>query len=335
MKRGRSLGLRNGEKGGAFFLFGDDGFRKEEEARALVEWHLDPATRDFNFDLLRGSEVSQESLASVLGTPPMMADWRVVMVREVEALATNSRAREALLGVVRSPPPGLALILMASVPKGSGAKFYGELRRLAQSMEFPEIGPNDVPGWLMDRAATKHGRRMTEAAARALGTGVGTDLGVLVQELDKLVSLVEEGEVIGLDAVEAAGTRVPSEDLFGWMDRVGRREFGDALKGLGILFTQGESGVHVTNILATHLLRLALARSGGAGAVESVLSPRQKWLGPRLVAQGKGWSLEALETAIVGLRRVDRLLKSSTLSDEYVLEEWLLGLMAAQGGPPS
>jgi len=325
-----SPGLRNNEKGGVFFLYGDDRFRKEEEGRALVERHLDPATRDFNFDPLRGSEVSVENLASVLATPPMMAEWRVVFLREVEALASSSRARETLLDVVRSPPPGLALILLATIPKGSTAKFYRELQRLAPSVEFPEVGPNDVPGWVVDWAASRHGREITQEAARALGAGVGTDLGVLAQEVEKLTTLVEEGKPIGVEAVRAAGTQIPSEDRWVWMDRVGRREFGDALNGLGTLISQGESGVGLTSGLATHLIRVALARAGGAAALESALPPHQKWLGSRLHDQARRWSVEELERAILGLRRVDRLLKSSTLSHDQVLEEWLLGLMASE-----
>ena len=329
------LGLQDKEKGGAFFLFGDDRFRKEEEGRALVNWHLDPATKDFNYDPLRGAEVSVEDLASILATPPMMAEWRVVFLREVEALASSPRARDALMEVVKSPPPGLALILLASIPKGSTAKFYRELKRLARSVEFPEIGPNDVPGWIVNWAATRHGREITEEAARALGAGVGTDLGVLAQEVEKLTNLVEEGQAIGLDAVRAAGTRIPSEDRWVWMDRVGNREFSGALKGLGILFAQGESGVSLTMGLANHLLRIALARTGGASVLESALPYPQRWLVPRLLKQAKKWSVEELEEAILGLRRVDRLLKSSSLSDEHVMEEWMLGLMAREVGGPS
>ena len=51
-------------RGGVFYLHGDDLFRKEEAVRALVAAHLDPATGDFNYDLVRGSEVDVETLAS-------------------------------------------------------------------------------------------------------------------------------------------------------------------------------------------------------------------------------------------------------------------------------
>jgi DNA polymerase-3 subunit delta len=106
-------------RGGAFYLHGDDQFRKEAALRALVEQHVDPATRDFNLDLLRGTEVDAETLASVLATPPMMAEWRVVVVRETEGLASSKHARDVLSKVVADPPPGLALILSCTVPKGS------------------------------------------------------------------------------------------------------------------------------------------------------------------------------------------------------------------------
>jgi len=326
--------LAKGTKGGVFFLHGEDAFRKEEEARGLVAWHLDPATRDFNLDQLRGSEVTVETLASVLGTPPMMAEWRVVVLREVEALAGSPRARDLLIKTVDSPPPGLALILVATIPKGSRAKVYTALKRGARSLEFREIGEYDVPGWLVAWVKQRHGRDITEGAARALAAGAGADLGVLAQEVQKLLSVVGEEGAIDVEAVRSAGTHVPTEDIWEWMDRVGRKEFDQALGGLSALFSQGESGVRLTMILATHFIRLALARAGGGGALEEALPPHQRFLGPRLAQQARGWSVNELECAILGLRRVDRLLKSSSLPQDRILEGWLLGLMAPEGAAP-
>ncbi len=328
-------GLRIREKGGVFFLSGEDEFRKEEAARALVSWHLDPATRDFNFDPLWGSEVSVETLASILSTPPMMAEWRVVILREVEALANSPRARETLLEMARQPPPGLALILLGTIPKGSSAKLYQDLKRLARSVEFPAISPNDVPGWLLEWAASRYGREMTLDAARALGAAVGTNLGILAQEVEKLSSLVPEGEPITVEAVRSAGTHIPAVDYWAWMDQVGGRKTWQAMEGLETLMAQGESGVRLTNGLATHLLRVGTARIGGAKDLDATLPPQQKFLAKRLLEQSGLWTVGELEDALLGLLRADRLLKSSGLPEDHILEEWILGLVAREKGSAS
>jgi hypothetical protein len=111
--------LSRGELGGAFFLFGSEPYLCEEAAAAIVAAHLDPATRDFNLDQLRGSEARPEDLASVLQTPPMMARWRVVVLREVQALATAPRLRATIEEVVERPPSGLALVLIAQIPESA------------------------------------------------------------------------------------------------------------------------------------------------------------------------------------------------------------------------
>jgi DNA polymerase III subunit delta len=183
-----------GVRGGAFYLHGEDQFRKEGAVRALVDAHVDAATRDFNLDLLRGTEVDPETLASVMATPPMMGEWRVVVLREVEGLAGAKHARDVLLRVAADPPPGLALIMSCTVPKGSKAKFYSDLARSARSVEFKAITDADVPGWLMERAAEVHGVDIEIDAARALAAAIGTDLGILARELEKLSELVRRHE---------------------------------------------------------------------------------------------------------------------------------------------
>ncbi len=319
------LRSRVGDKpGGIFYLWGEDEFSKEEAARALVEAHLDPGTRDFNHDLLRGSDVDVERLASVLGTPPMMAEWRVVHLRETEALAGSPRARDVLLRVAASPPPGLALVLMSSEPRGSKAKFYTELRRKGRAIEFPRVPENDLPAWVIGWAAERLDRILEEPAARALAGAVGSDLSVLARELEKLNSMADTGAPITLELVKAGGTRVPRQDRWEWFDLVGERRFGPALEGLRILLGHGESGVGLTIALATHLLRLGLAAEGGARALQAALPPHQGWLSGRYVAQARRWDPAEIEAALEGLLRVDRLLKSSGFSDQELLEGWIL-----------
>jgi len=313
-------------RGGAIYLHGEDEFRKEEIVRALVEVHLDPATADFNLDLLRGSEVDTETLASVLATPPMMAEWRVVVLREVEALASSPKSRAALMEVVESPPPGLALIMSCTVPQGSKAKFYQGLARKALAVELRPIGDADVPGWLMARAREVHALEMDEDAARALGTAVGATAGVLAMELSKLAEFAGGRGRITVADVEAAGTKLPSQDRWRWFDLVGEGRFQAALDSVGVLFGQGENGVGLVIGLTTHFLRLGVVVDNGPAALAEVLSRHQQWLVRPLTSQARRWTLDEIDGALDGLLRVDRLLKASPLPDAHFIEEWLMGL---------
>jgi DNA polymerase-3 subunit delta len=313
-------------RGGAFYLFGGDHFRKEETLRALMEAHLDPSTRDFNLDVLRGTEVDAETLASVMATPPMMAEWRVVVLREVEGLASTKKARDVLMEVVASPPPGLALLMSCTVPDGSKAKLYKDLARSARAVEFREITDADVPGWLVERARGHHDLELDVDAARALGAAIGPDLGILVQELEKLTAFVGAGRHVTLADVERAGTKIPSQDRWKWFDLVSDRRFLEAHAALPVLFAQGESAVGLVIGLTTQLLRLGVAVERGRGGLESALPPHQRWLAGTPAPKARKWSPADIDYALRGLLRVDRLLKASPHTPEHFVEEWLLGL---------
>lgn len=316
--------VRSAGDGGVFFLHGDDEYRKAVAAEFLVKRHCDPATSDFNLDRLYGPEVTVERLASVIATPPMMAEWRVVHVREVEALAGSPRAREVVLETARKPPPGLALVLQGTVPARSRARFYKDLRRVATSVEFKPVPADGVPAWLVSWAREELGVVVEVDAAQQLAGAVGTELGVLTQEVRKLAEMVGDSPV-DTDAVRRGGIRIPRQDRWAWLDLVGGRRIGEAVEGLPVLL-QSESAVGLVVSLSAHLLRLGVAVEGGAGALQEVLPPWQRFVARKLTVQARRWNRAELASAVRGLRRLDQLLKASGIDDAVLVEEWLHGL---------
>ena len=142
------------DRGGAFYLHGEDQFRKEAAVRALVNAHVDPGTRDFNLDLLRGTDVTAENLASVLATPPMMAEWRVVVLREVEGLR---RDVPGMVGSYLNTPWYVKQIRELTRPCEPGEDPLADPTRILCQRPFE---PVRVPGQL-------HGRRVGEVLALA------------------------------------------------------------------------------------------------------------------------------------------------------------------------
>jgi DNA polymerase III subunit delta len=314
--------LESGRRGGVFFLFGDEEYLKEEAAAAIVAAHLDPATRDFNYDQLRGGDVEPETLASIANTPPMMAEHRVVVVREAHALAANARSRAAVEALLDRKIPDLALVLVATLPEKSKAQFYERLKREAVAVEFQALAGSDLPGWLMDRAR-RDGLELDTGAARALAA-TGSDLGVLVQELAKLADYVGERKRITKDDIAAIVGAVPRQNRWDWFDLVADGRFRDARTGLAVLLENGESGVGLVIGLGTQFLRLGIAAAGGERALGAALPPHQRWLAGRIAKQARRWKATAVEDALDDLLRADRLLKSSSLTERQIMEELLL-----------
>src|SRR5437588_8141166 len=105
----------------AYYLFGKDDYLKEDALRHLIDAAVDPATRDFNLDQRRGAELDAAALASLLDMPPMMAERRVVVVRDANALKKDTRSE--LEKRLKSPKTDRLIILVAPGDAKEDKKF--------------------------------------------------------------------------------------------------------------------------------------------------------------------------------------------------------------------
>jgi DNA polymerase III subunit delta len=322
-KGGSQSVLPGAPTGGVFFLHGAEEFGREEAVRRLISLHVEPPTRDFNLDQVRGGEVAPEALASLLATPPMMAPYRVLVIRDAQGL--SPKAREQVEGLLGSSPPDLCMILSAAIPSGSKAAFYSRLTRQAHSLEFPAVEEIDAPEWVIARAAEEHDLEWTRDAARALVSAVGAGQGVLASEIAKITEFVQGRPRVELEDVAAAVGVLSRVDRWGWIDSVAERRFGEARRNLPALLA-GDTGVGLVIGLGTHFLRLAIAQAAGEKGLAAELKPFQRWIARRAASQARGWSAEAIGGVLTELAHIDRLMKSGGSTDLALLEGMLLRL---------
>lgn len=318
--------IRDGKLTGGSFFTGDEARLRDEGVRRLVEAALDPATRDFNYTAFRGTDVQIEQLASALAMPPMMASRRVVVLTEAERLGPG--ARKAVLRFLERLPDDIAFILSATIPKGSKAAFYRDLRKLCRTFEWGRPKEDEVPGWAMERARERHGFELPPEAAQALAAAVGADLSVVDAELTKLASAAEDGAVSLERARELLPGLLREVDRWEWLDRVAARRYGRALGEVDAVLA-GDSAVGLLAAMVEQHLYIGLALDGGAGLVRQVLGevgkPYLKWKAPIYARQAKGWRASEVGRALRLMRRADRRLKTGG-GDREVLQELLLAL---------
>lgn len=322
----------------AYYFYGDDDYLKNEELRRLIDAAIDPATRDFNLEFLRGAEADATTLGSIAGTPPMMAERRAVVVREVNALRKDARA---VLDTYLERPAPDALIVVVT---GAGVKPDKALLSSTTAIEFAPLSGARIPRWIS--YYVEHnvggGATITSGAVTLLQEAVGTELAQLRVELDKLAAFTGGG-VIDEAAVSAVVGIRPGETLGDFLDAVARR---DAVAALGMLDTvmQQPKASAVTTVMALAAQTLAIAwaqsaRERGAhpGKLTQDLFSLLKESGSvftgrswgefvaTCVRESERWSPAAIDAALEALLEADKTLKDSRVSsDEQVLATLVL-----------
>jgi DNA polymerase-3 subunit delta len=328
----------------AYYLFGDEDVLKDEAVQALCEAALDPAARDFNLDFRSAGDLEPEALYALVNTPPMLADRRVVVLRNLEGLRRKPKARAELLKYLRQPSPSAVVVMV----QGAGEERDEEVAQLATAVDAARLPPERAVRWAAHHAG-RHGVRLDPDAAAFLVQAVGDDLGVLGREIEKLAGVADSDTgVVGRDQVAALVGVRRGETLEDLVRAVMTHDPGRGGGLVGHVLQQpGMSGVRIVTALGTELIGTALARAeldgGVTGArLTSVLRDHIFRARPRVgrpYQQAAGdwatwaqrWDSGALSRALRLTLAADRALKSSTVTDDRGI---LLQLVLTLGQPP-
>jgi DNA polymerase-3 subunit delta len=258
----------------------------------------------------------------------MMADRRVVVLREVEALKRKPKVRGALLDYLARPAPDTVLVLIQGANEENEDK---DIARAAVTVACEPLPEDRVLKWL-ERRAKGVGLELPEDAARHLVRAVGGELASLAAELDKLAAL-PAGEAFTVERVgELVGVR-HGETIYDWRDAVMEDRVGPAVHLIGPLLDQpGTSGVKLAALLGTTLVGVGVARSymdkgqRGRALDDAVFRAIQRcrvfgllsWSEEktRWIRWGPRWPATRVTGALRAVLAADTALKNTTISDE-------------------
>jgi DNA polymerase-3 subunit delta len=365
--KGLNVALKTGAFAPVYYFHGDDDYQKEDALRLLVDAAVDPATRDFNLETRRAATVDGEALEALLGTPPMLAERRAVVLRDPAALKKDARQR--LDRYLARPAADTVLVLVAP----AGAKADRALQQAAGTgaFEFAPLSEDRVGRWIVHHATNTLGATITPEAVQLLQSAVGNDLQQLAAELDKLASFAAGGAADGATAGDAgagAGRAIDEEavtavvgvrrgeTLGDLLDAVARRDARTAAALVPhVLDLPKSSAVTVVMALTTQTLAMAwgqarrargvstsaLAAFGGSDSFMTLLKEHSgSYVGRpwgeavrAWTAAVDRWPVELLDRALTLLLDADVALKETKLSsEEQLLTTLVLSLCAPAEG---
>ena len=247
--------LKRGSFDAAYYVCGEDDFQKEDAVKQLVEAAIEPAMRDFNMEVLRAQEADPRSLDASLSALPMLADRRIVVIKDASALKKD--ARKVLDKYLASPASDVLVILQES----SGGKTDKDFAKNATLLEFEHLTAERIPRWITHYASTHFNAKVSAEAADLLQTAVGTDLNQLVSELDKLASFTNGREIEEQDVSAVVGVR-RGETMADFLDEVAMRNVSKALELVPLILSQPKtSAVQMVMALTAQTIALAWGKA--------------------------------------------------------------------------
>ena len=320
--------LQKGELAPVYYFYGAEDVLKDEAVRMILDKALDPSLRDFNFDQRSAAQLDAEDVHALCNTLPMLAERRVVLLREIEGWKRKTKGRSEFLRYLERPSPDTIVIMVQSSSEEAEDR---ELAAGAVGVRFDPLPPERAQKWLL-REAGRLGVDLEVDAAEHLVRSTEANLGALSSELSKLASL-PAGTPLTVEAVgQLVGVR-HGETLWDWRDAVLDGDTGRAATLLSpVLAQSGVSGVKLVTAIGTALVGIGTARAHfdrgirggaiGAAVMRTLLSIRPFGLlsykeeANRWSRWAAKWSNARIRSALRAARDTDEALKNTTVSDE-------------------
>ena len=306
-----------------FLFHGPDEFSIREAVQKQLKAALPAETADLNLSRLAGDQVTADALRFACEAAPFLADRRAVVVDRFfsQKKTTHTEAVAAYLPNV--PANTLLLFVESDAPPKTGPAARALDAAKVKVQHYGPLNGAALTRWIKDRAKTLGGQ-FSDQAAQVLGSFVGGELGVVSNEVAKLVAYAGPGKVVEADHVRLLVNQAAETNIFALVDAVAQGELRAALRSLQLLVESGARAPYVVGMVGRQVRLVLQARDcleRGVPAAEAARImgtsgfPVQKAMG-----QARAFSREQLGRMHERVLAADMAVKTGRETEEVALE---------------
>lgn len=321
-------------------VIGSEPYLQTKVAQAIRNAVLQNAVPGLNDDSFIAGDTPVESIISAARTLPMLAQRRLVVVRQIERWETAGKgdrdAIERIANYAAKPVGSCVLVLMGS--KIDGRKRLATMAKKGNWLVACDpISRGGIPGFIIARA-NERGVRIAPPTAELIADVVGTELGGLVDAIERLCLFVGAKDAIDEDDVGVCLVRVKASSVWELVGAIGQRDMGRALAALDAVYDHRDKGLPLVGTMAwsaRQLLRFESSlRRGMSPAQAAQAAGAPPFRANELADQCRKSTRQDLERWLEAIARVDLDLKgASKRPPKAVLEHAVLALCKGARSP--
>lgn len=183
--------VKNGNFVPVYLLMGTEPYYPDLVCDEIIKYALTDSERDFNQTVFYGLDTDAGTVASECRSYPMMAERRLVVVKEAQSMKTL----EDLATYASDPMESTVLvILMHGASADKRRALYKNVQKKGVVLVSDALRDYEMPQWITSFYKSR-GLDIEPAAAALLAEYAGTDMSRILLETEKMQKNLPEGTV--------------------------------------------------------------------------------------------------------------------------------------------
>jgi len=238
-------------------LYGEETYLKHLAFRQIRDLTLSQEDAEFSLSRFEGSGTTFSAVLEEVSTTAMFGGGkRLIVVEDADKFVTNNR--ESLEKYCEKPSKtGILMLLVATFP--ASTKLFKKVDATGFLIDCSSLKEKEIPAWIVRWAKQRHKIAVTKDAAELLVTLVGTELGLIDQELAKLALIDSAQGKIDAGLVNASVGSWRTKTTFEMLDLALDGKAAEAVRQLDNLFLAGENPVGILAQISSTLRKLGQA----------------------------------------------------------------------------
>ena len=203
-----------------YLLTGEDNYMID----VLSNFFENNADDDIEKKVIYGRDTSMPDIINLAFQTSMFASKKILIIKEAQDLPPKGNAWERLSHYLNAPAEQTTIVLCyryKKLDKRSAA--YRAIDKVGTIYEQKKLYESQIAQWIATYVK-QNGHSITEKSAMLIASTINNDRSKLINELDKVMTMLPEGDVINDAAVEKYMGISKDYNVFELQDAIGSRD---------------------------------------------------------------------------------------------------------------
>lgn len=313
-----------------YLLYGNENYLKEDISKKLRNRLIDSAYRELNYKVFYGEKLSINEVINDLKTLPMMSKHKLLVIKEAEKINKNDETK--LINYFNRPSlkNNFSTLIIIYKEGRPNKELITAIKRVGIAVNFSITDKAKLALWIKSKFRQSN-KKITQEALFYLQSIVGSDLGRLFNEIEKIDIYTKDQKIIEKEDVMITIGGSEAVNIFKVLDSVGEKDIKNAIDGL-VKLNQGN--LHHLSIFAMIYrqiklilqTKLLLTKGFNFKEVEKKLK-LPYFVVEKIIKQSKKYTFKEICKSYELLNIADLEFKDSQKEPKIILEELVMNII--------